>query len=64
MLLRVYNGDNEVNDVARRAELPGIALGAENREQVFVRVSESFAVFVGKSVDLLQKQVQRLGVAV
>ena len=52
MLLRVHHGDDKVNNVARRAELPGIALGTENGQQVFKCVAQTFAVVIGETVDL------------
>jgi hypothetical protein len=40
VLLRVDDLDHEVDDVARRAELAGVALAAEHREQVFEGVAQ------------------------
>ena len=40
VLLRVHDGDDEVDDVPRRAELPGVPLGAEDGEQVLERVAQ------------------------
>ena len=45
-LLRVDDFDHEVDDVARGAELPGVALGAEHGEQILEGVAEAFAVVV------------------
>ena len=42
-LLRVDDLDHEVDDVARGAELPGIALGAEHREQILEGVAQALA---------------------
>ncbi len=60
----VYTVNDEVDDVARRAKLPGFALGGEDGKQVLVGVAQIFAVVVGEAVHLLQKQVQGFAVAV
>jgi len=64
VLLRVHHGDDKVNNVARRAELPGIALGTENGQQVFKGVAESFAVVVGETGDFFQEEVEGFRIAV
>jgi len=46
ILLRVDDFDHEIDDVARGAELAGIALAAEHREQIFEGVAEALAVVV------------------
>ena len=56
--------DHEVDDVARRAELPGVALGAENGEHVLECVAQPLAVIVSKLVDNFKKSAQGFGVAV
>ena len=42
-LLRIDDLDHEIDDVARGAELPGIALGTEHGEQIFEGIAEAFA---------------------
>ena len=64
VLLRVDNRDHEVDDVARRAELPGVALRAEHGEQVLEGVAQALAVVVGELVDDLEEHPEGLGVAV
>ncbi len=58
------NFDHEIDDVARGAELAGIALAAEHGEQILEGVTETLAVVVCKFVDDFEKRFQRLGVAV
>jgi len=41
---------------AWRAELPRVALASENRKQILKSISQIFAVFVIKFVDLFQKK--------
>ena len=50
--------------MARGAELPGVALCAEDREQILKGVSQPFGVIVGEIVDDLEERSQRLRVAV
>ena len=64
MLLRVEHFDDEVDDVARGAELPGVALRAQHREQVLEGVAQALGVVVLELVDDLQERAQRLRVAV
>ncbi|OQB85486.1 MAG: hypothetical protein BWX86_02813 [Verrucomicrobia bacterium ADurb.Bin122] len=63
-LLRGDELDDEIDDVARGAELAGVALGAEDGEQVFEGVAEALGVVVGELVDDLEEGLERLGVAV
>ena len=55
VLLRVDDRDDEVDDVARGAELAGIALRAEDGEQVLEGVAEALAVVVAELVDDLEE---------
>ena len=64
VLFRVDQFDHEVDDVARRAELAGVALAAEHGEQVFEGVAEALRVVVGEAVDFLEEGAQRFRVAV
>ena len=64
LLLRVDDRDNEINDVARGAELARIALRAQHRKQIFEGVAEALAVIVGELVNNLEEALERLGVAV
>ena len=64
VLLRVDDFDHEVDDVARSAELAGVALAAEHGKQVFEGVAEAFGVVVGEAVDFLEEGAQRFRVAV
>ena len=64
VLLRVHHSDDKVNNVARRAELPGIALGAENGQQVFKGVTQTFAVVIGETGDFFQEEVEGFRIAV
>ena len=64
VLLRVDDRDDEINDVARGAELAGIALRAEHGEQILEGVAEALAVVVVELVDDLEEGLERLGVAV
>src|SRR5690606_38639292 len=63
-LLRVYDLDDEVDDVARGAELSGVALAAEHRKQIFEGVAQAFRMVVLELVDDLQERAQGLRVAV
>lgn len=45
-LFRVDDLNHEINDVARRAELPGIALGPEDAEEILECVAETFTVVI------------------
>ncbi len=56
--------DHEIDDVARGAELAGIALRAEDAEQILEGVAEALAVVVAELVDDLEEGPERLGVAV
>ena len=56
--------DHEVDDVARGAELAGVALGAKDGEQILEGVAEALAVVVAEFVDDLQESLERLRVAV
>ena len=47
--LRVETGDDEINDVARGAELAVLALRAGALQEVFKGVAEFLAVRVGKA---------------
>ena len=49
VFLRVNNGDNEVDDMTRSAELPGVPLRAKDREQIFKSIAEPLAVIVRKT---------------
>ncbi|KAF0143929.1 MAG: hypothetical protein FD153_404 [Rhodospirillaceae bacterium] len=64
MFLRGEDFDHEVDDVARGAELAGIALAAEDAEQILEGVAEALAVVVAELVDDLEEAFERLGVAV
>ena len=61
---RVDDLNHEINDVARGAELAGIALRAEDREEILESVAEALAVVVAELVDDLEEGLERLGVAV
>ena len=63
-LLGVDDGDDEVDDVARGAELPGVSLRAEDGEQVLEGVAQTLGMVVGELVDDLEEGAQGLGVAV
>jgi len=63
-LLRGDDFDHEINDVARGAELPGLALGAEHGEQILEGVAQALGVVVGELVDDLEEGAQGLRVAV
>ena len=54
VFLRVYDSDDEVDDMAGSAELAGIALGTEDGKQVFKGVAQAFRVFVSEFVDDFQ----------
>ena len=54
-LLRVDDLDHEIDDVARGAELAGIALGAEHGEQILEGIAEALAVVVVELVDDLEE---------
>lgn len=64
ILLGVQDRDDEINDVARGAELPGIALGAEHREQVLECIAQSLGVIVGELIDDLEEGAKGLWIAV
>ena len=63
-LLRVDHGHHEVNDVARGAELSGVALAAQHAEQILKRIAQALRVVVGEAVDFFQKTFQRFRVTV
>ena len=63
-LLRVNHGDDEVNNMARSAELAGIALRAKHGKQVLKRVTEAFAVVVAEAINFLEEQVEGFGIAI
>ena len=64
VFLRVDDVDHEVDDVARGAELAGVALAAEHGKQVFEGVAEAFGMVVGEAVDFLEEGAQGFRVAV
>ncbi len=64
VLLRVEHFYDEINDVARGAELPGITLRAEHREQVFEGVAQTLGMVVRELVDDLEERAQRLRIAI
>ena len=64
VLLRIEHGHDEVDEVAGRAELPGVALRAHDGEQVLEGVAEALGVVVLEPVDDAQELAQRGGVAV
>lgn len=63
-LLGVHHRDDEVDDVARGAELPGVALGTEYREQVFEGVTQALGVVVFELVDDLEESAQGLRITI
>ena len=63
-LLRVDDLHHEVDDVARGAELPRVALRAEHGQQILEGVAEPLAVVVAELVDDLEEHLERLRVAV
>ena len=64
VLFRINDFDHEVDDVARGAELPGVALGAEHGQQILEGVAQPLAVVVAELVDDLEEHLERFGVAV
>ena len=64
VFLRVNDRDDEVDDVARRTELPGVPLRAKDREQIFKSIAQPLTVIVGELVNDLEKGTQSLRVAV
>ena len=64
LLLRVDDIHDEVDDVARGAELPGVSLRAEDREEVLEGVAQPLAVVVFELVDDFEEGAQGLRVAV
>ena len=63
ILLRVDGLDDEVDDVAGRAELPGVALRPHHGEQILERVAQRFRVVGREFVDDFQEFPQRFRVA-
>jgi len=63
-LLRIDDLDHEVDDVARGAELTGIALRAEHGEQIFEGVAEALRMVVVELVNDLEEHLERFRVAV
>ena len=63
-LLRGEDFHHEINDVPGRAELPGIALRAEDAQQILEGVSEPLAVVVAELIYDLQEGLERLGIAI
>jgi nitroreductase len=64
VFLRGEDLDHEINDVARGAELAGVALRAEDAEEILEGVAEALAVVVAELVDDFEEGLERLGVAV
>ena len=64
VFLRVDDCNDEVDDMARGAELPGVSLRAEYGEQVLEGISQSLAVVIGELVDDLEEGAQGLRVVV
>lgn len=62
--LRGDDLDHEIDDMARGAELPGIALTAQDAEEILEGVAEALAVVVTELVDDLEEGLERFGVAV
>ncbi len=62
--LRGEDLDHKVNDVARGAKLPGIALRTEDAKQILKGIAEPFAVIVAELVDDFEEGLERLRVAV
>jgi len=62
--LRIEDRDDEINDVARGAELAGVALRAEDAEEILEGVAEALAMVVAELVDDLEEGFERLGVAI
>ena len=50
--------------MARGAELPGVALTAQHREQIFEGIAQPLAVIVSEAVDLAQEAAQRFGITI
>ena len=59
-ILRVQNGNHEVDDVARGAELPGVTLRAEDGEQVLEGVAQALGMIVGEGVDGFLRKARRV----
>jgi len=55
---------DKINDVARGAELAGVALRAEDAEEILEGVAEAFAVVVAELIYDLEEGFERLGVAI
>ena len=64
LLLRIHYRHDEVNDMPRRAELPRVALRIHHRQQILERVPQPLRVIISEAVDHLQKDPQRLRVAI
>ena len=64
LLLRVHDRHDEVDDMPRRAKLPRVALRIHHRKQILERVPQPLRVVISEAVDLLQKDPQRLRVAI
>ncbi len=64
VLLRVHHLDDKVDDVARGAELSGVALRAQDGQQVLKGVAQTLGVVVTELVNDFQERAQRLGVAI
>src|SRR6266567_609265 len=64
IFFRVNNFNNKINNMPWSPELSCVSLRTKYRKQIFIGVAEFFAMFVGKVVDLFQKQIERFGIAV
>ena len=64
VLLGVNDGDDEVNDVAWRTELTGVALATQDGQQVFEGVTEALGVVVLELVDDLEEGPKRLRITI
>ena len=64
VFLRIDDVDDEVDDMTRSSELPSVALGAEDREQVFEGIAEPLTVIIGELVDDLEECAQGFRIAV
>ena len=64
VLLRVDYAHHEVDDVARRAELPGVALRIHHRKQMLEGVAQPLGVVVFEVVYDIEEHPQRFGVPI
>src|SRR5690348_9618248 len=64
ILLRSDNLNDKIDNVARSAKLPGIALRSKDGKQILKGIAKTFTMVVGELIDNFEKGFERLGIAI